>query len=453
MADVKVSALPELAAGDLDPVADFLLVSDMSASASKKMKASEMIRASLPYISTFWDFTTGSLLPTVSFTRASTAWRFNSSGVLVPETTNVARFQYDRAALTPRGLLVEQARTNMIRNSVASGAVPGTPGTAPTNWPITTTGNGITREIIGTGTEDGIEYLDVRYSGTAVAGGNVDIFGDLTTQAPAVAGQTWTGGFFLRLMAGSWANTTPLLWMLERNSGGGVIGSTPTKSTIPTSAALKTQFYFQTHTLVEALAAYISQRFNASFSAGAVIDFTVRVGLPQLAQAAAVTAPIKTTGATAVACAADIVLVTNPQVLADQCIIVRARTPTVLSGSPANIAVQRDDGTFNTRHSIYYFNGRMYVLAQVGGVAQATLDMGAVANDTDFIIAARFADNNFAASMNGGAIVTDTSGANPLGLTTARIGGVGSSNLWNSTIRTIETRRTATDAELPLLAA
>lgn len=146
------------------------------------------------------------------------------------------------------------------------------------------------------------------------------------------------------------------------------------------------------------------------------------------------------------------VVITNPQVLADQCYIVKARTP-VSSSSMANIVFQVDDGTFNNRRAIYYFNGRLYATALVGGVAQATLDLGAVANDTDFVIAARFADNNFAASLNGGAIVTDTSGANPLGLTTARIGAVGSSNPWNSTIRTLETRRTATDAELPLLAA
>jgi len=75
MTNQKVSELTELAAGDLDPSADWLLVSDMSALTSKKMKPSEMIRASLPYISTFWDFTTGTLLPTVSFTRASTGWR------------------------------------------------------------------------------------------------------------------------------------------------------------------------------------------------------------------------------------------------------------------------------------------------------------------------------------------------------------------------------------------
>jgi hypothetical protein len=75
-----------------------------------------------------------------------------------------------------------------------------------------------------------------------------------------------------------------------------------------------------------------------------------------------------------------------------------------------------------------------------------------VALDTDFTLACRFADNNFAASVNGGAIVTDVSGTNPTGLTTARIGNL-NTNAWSSTIKTIETRRTASNTELPLLAA
>jgi hypothetical protein len=80
--------------------------------------------------------------------------------------------------------------------------------------------------------------------------------------------------------------------------------------------------------------------------------------------------------------------------------------------------------------------------------------LGAVAVDTDFTVAVRFANNNFAGSLNGGAIVTDLVGTNPVGMTTARIGdAAGGGYAWNSTIKTIETRRTASDAELPLLAS
>jgi hypothetical protein len=160
---------------------------------------------------------------------------------------------------------------------------------------------------------------------------------------------------------------------------------------------------------------------------------------------------IQTPAASTVARAADVVTITNPYALIDRAWIVKARTPRNSASAVASIVFQVDDGGYNNRRAVYYFNGRMYATAVVGGVAQATLDLGAVANDTDFAIAVRWADNNFAASLNGGAIVTDTSGVNPFGLTTARIGAVGSSNPWNSTIRHIETRRTATDAELVLL--
>lgn len=454
MADQKVSQLAELAAGDLDPAADFLLVSDMSASASKRMKASEMIRASLPYISTFWDFTKGPLLPTVSFTRASTGWRTNSSGVLVPETTDVARFEYDPVTLAPRGLLIEAAATNGIRNSTMQGAVAGTPGTLPTNWSFNSTG-GLTQSVVGVGTINGIPYIDYRYQGTSTDAGGSNQYLETTTQIVAALSQNWTVSAYVALVAGSLSGgVTMKLGAVQRTSAGGAAAGGGGSSNLDGSAFSPTATltrYSAPVSLNSSDAAYIQPKFSFVYTSGAAIDFTLRIGLPQMVQASMVSSPIPTAG-TAASRAADVVLITNPQALADQCYIVKARTP-VLSSSTANIVFQVDDGTFNNRRAIYYFNGRLYAAALVAGVAQATLDLGAVANDTDFVIAARFADNNFAASLNGGAIVTDTSGANPLGLTTARIGAVGSSNPWNSTIRTLETRRTATDAELPLLAA
>ncbi|TAJ97159.1 MAG: hypothetical protein EPO10_14550 [Reyranella sp.] len=162
------------------------------------------------------------------------------------------------------------------------------------------------------------------------------------------------------------------------------------------------------------------------------------------------------TDAVTVATAADTALITNVASLTDQCWVVKARTPTKLPTGQANTVFQMDDGGNANRRMIYYLNGRLYVVSTIGGVAQATLDMGLVANGTDFSIAARFADANFAASLNGGTLVTETTAGrlNTLGMTTARIGAAaGGGFAWNSTIRYIETRRTASDAELPLLAA
>lgn len=50
-------------------------------------------------------------------TRSTTGTRFNSAGQLVTEAINAPRFNFDPATLTPRGLLMEEQRTNLCLNS------------------------------------------------------------------------------------------------------------------------------------------------------------------------------------------------------------------------------------------------------------------------------------------------------------------------------------------------
>ena len=397
------------------------------------------------------DFTLGAMPTNTTFTRASAGECFNAAGVLASRATNIPRFQHDTSTLALRGLLIEEAQTNSIRNSVADGVVAGTPGTTPTNWIVSTSTNNVTREVIGSGVEDGIEYVDIKYSGVPSSSSGILFFGDQLTQVPAVTGETWTGSFFFRLVGGSWTNTSTNLWMIERNSGGTVVGTPPSKAAVPTSAALKTQRYYQTHTLAEATAAYITHRFSIDYTSGNAIDFTVRVGLPQLVKSACVCTPIKTSAGT-VTRAVEVATITNPNALTDKCWIVKGRTP-ITNGVVENVIFQTDDETANNLRAIYYLSGRMYATAVSGGATQANLDLGAVANDTHFSIAVRWDTNDFAASINGGAIVTDVSGTNPTELTAARIGTNESSNTWNSTVAFIRTKLTATDAELPGLSA
>lgn len=59
----------------------------------------------------------GELAPYVTFTRSSTATRFNSAGLLETVAANQPRYDYDPATLQLRGLLIEEQRTNLLLRS------------------------------------------------------------------------------------------------------------------------------------------------------------------------------------------------------------------------------------------------------------------------------------------------------------------------------------------------
>ena len=445
MADVKVSALAELAEGDLDPLADFLLVSDMSASASKKMKASAMIRASLPYLTTAWDFTTGSLRPTIAETRASSGNRYNSSGVMTLEATDVARFQYDSATLAPRGFLVEGSATNLVTHSE---------NLSDAAWAKTN----CTLSVGAIAAPDGAMTADAVIENVT----------GVTTHGPGrqftyTSGVTYVLSFFAKADTRTWAYT---YMDPSRFGGSGYCYFNLSAGTVGSVSSGLTAFMLPlaggwyrcvvigtaTGTGVGNTGFGIATGNGTHNYAGDGTSKLYMWGFSLVAETTLSTY-VKTTSAAATR-AADVATITNPYALTDQCWIIRGRTPRKISGGAANIILQVDDGTINNVRRVYYEAGNyLCVSAVVAGGTTCFFNLGVIANDTDFTVAVRWADNNFAVSLNGGAVVTDPSGANPLGLTTARIGSGVSGGHWNGTIRTIETRRTASDAELLLLAA
>lgn len=69
------------------------------------------------------DFTTASLDPRVTFTRAgNTATYTNSSGLIVSATNNQPRFDYNPISLVCKGLLIEETRTNILIGSDGTGS-------------------------------------------------------------------------------------------------------------------------------------------------------------------------------------------------------------------------------------------------------------------------------------------------------------------------------------------
>jgi hypothetical protein len=242
----------------------------------------------------------------ITFTRASSATFIDSTGTLQTASTDAPRFDHNPTTGESLGLLVEEARTNSIRNNTMVGAVTGTPGTLPTNWTLTG-GSGISPSVVGAGTENGIAYIDVQVNGTPTASTFANIVFD--TSIVASSGQAWASSVYVKLTAGSLTNTSIVQEIREVTSLG-VYLTNSTLTVTPTSAALNTQRVLLSRTLNNASTTNVRPIVSFQTTNGAAIDFTLRIGLPQLEQGAFATSVIPTTTAAATR-AADVATITG----------------------------------------------------------------------------------------------------------------------------------------------
>lgn len=346
------------------------------------------------------------------FTRASAGWYYNSAGVLTQAAANAPRFDYDPVTLAVRGLLIEEARTNLIRNNSMAGAGPGV---SPTFWSIPwTSSNGVSWTFVGTGTESGIPYIDVRLSGTASAQVYLPI--SIETPGALTPGQTYTLSGYLRLVAGSLTGGTygvgEGLRLVETRSSGGALYNGINLGTI-TGASLASQRYSVTK-VIDALTTSTGVSFQVPISSGQPIDATFRIGAPQLELGAAVSSPILTNSAQATRSSDICSLYTGAWFNNVEGTLYAEIMTGPGIGTNNQILASFDDLTINNRLALYKVPaGNVKAFSRVASVLQSDLTGASTGNMQVVKSAFAFKTNDFALCVGGAAAVTASAGTLP----------------------------------------
>ena len=341
--------------------------------------------------------------------------RVNALGQIELVADNVPRLDYPIGGGCP-ALLVEPAATNSIRNNSMVGAVAGSPGTLPTNFTEFTQA-GLSREIVATGTESGIPYIDYRIFGNANSNATRFLAFESTTQIVASSGQRWTNSVYAKVVSAPNPPSQYSLYIVERNASGGSITSQVANISIGSSL---TRFELNSAPL-GATTERVQPTIAFLVSNAQSYDFTIRIGYPQMELGSVATSVIPTT-TQAIARAADVITDTTASGVIGQT-EGTIYAEVVLSNNSAGSIFLLDNGSTSTFLNIVRNTAQniQVTLRNGGGTIATIITSSALANGVHKI-ALSYTNGAYSLYINGSPAGTSTNSTDyPASLTRASI--------------------------------
>jgi hypothetical protein len=339
------------------------------------------------------------------------------------------RFDYNPSTLAARGLLIEEARTNLHPNNTFLG---GSAGVLPTGW-TATGGSGLTVTIGAPQIVNGISCIDLTLNGT-----NADTFYALSVNVSGyVTATAYTQSIWAQRMAGSFPASSSCAIISRYNITAG--GSTDMSYNVPV-----TNTELARHQSTATTAGVISGSGSFIFifnnpASTAYSGLTVRIGLPQLEAGAFVTSVIPTTTASATRA---IELCSRSYTPGSAITLVSTFTPlgsTIANQSAATLS----NGGSTNRIGLYRAsssgNGNAVIIA--ANVTQTSpTNTGAIAQFARTKMAVAVQAGTARLCMNGGTVNTSAPTDYPTGMNRLGIGdnGTSGSGILNGWIERID---------------
>ena len=341
----------------------------------------------------------GAPLSRLVCSRASVAMNVDAQG-------NWHQTPANMPSITNLGLWSWEQRTNSCRNSSIAGAAIGTPGTSPNLW--LAAGSGVTFNVVGLGTINGLPYIDYHVVGTTTGTFAQIAFDGVTPGSVAASGQVWNASIFYGLTAGSFANVTAASVNVNE------LDSTPTSlgnvsavtAAFPTGPGL-TRFSGGA-LLTASTVASVRLLVAWSWAPGVAIDFTIRIAAPQLELVPAATTaaqgfatpPILTSGS-ALTRAGDNISVAVPSGMQSVYVVGTPTEP--LSGVQNQFFAALSDGTANNTMRLFRNTSGIVIPGMVIGGVNLQFTLTAAPSNIPTKIVGFVLPTLYQANVNGGA--------------------------------------------------